>query len=196
MTATPNDLGASAAIADAVGSTAGTTRTTSLEVGGNEITITVTAADGQTLWTEDYAGGVEGQPEGDQGATMAFLLRSPVAQIGAGPSVIVRVGEVVEGDGAGESEGGALAPEEGDFEGLAVAPEQIADAGVAGGGAEDLEGVGELEGLEGVEGDPLGPDGADEAEGGIGPGVHAVDEHGATSMRQAEANTPCTTDKH
>ena len=46
VTAEPNDDGAGVVIADAAGSTLGTSRAVSLSVGGNEITVTVTAEDG------------------------------------------------------------------------------------------------------------------------------------------------------
>ena len=46
VTAEPNDDGAGVVIADADGSTLGTSRAVSLSVGGNEITVTVTAEDG------------------------------------------------------------------------------------------------------------------------------------------------------
>ena len=46
VTAEPNDDGAGVVIADADGSTLGTSRAGSLSVGGNEITVTVTAEDG------------------------------------------------------------------------------------------------------------------------------------------------------
>ena len=51
VTATPNDTDASVTIADTDGSTAGTSRTTSLALGDTQIAITVTAADGQTTAT-------------------------------------------------------------------------------------------------------------------------------------------------
>ena len=70
-----------------------------------------------------------------------------MAQVAAGPSVVVGVGQIVEGDGSGEVEQGALAAEEGGFEGLAVVEEQVADAvelgqgqGQAGLEAEQFEG--------------------------------------------------------
>ena len=48
MTATPNDDGASVVIADANGSTTGTSRTVTLSEGENVITVTVTAEDEET----------------------------------------------------------------------------------------------------------------------------------------------------
>ena len=49
--ATPNDVGAQVLIADGQGSTVGTSRTVTLAEGGNEIAVTVTAADGTTTRT-------------------------------------------------------------------------------------------------------------------------------------------------
>ena len=51
VTATPTDAEAAVAIADADGSTDGTTRASSLAVGANEITVTVTSADGRSTRT-------------------------------------------------------------------------------------------------------------------------------------------------
>ena len=51
VTAMPNDAGASVAIADAHGTTPGTSRTSNLAVGENTITATVTAQDGETTRT-------------------------------------------------------------------------------------------------------------------------------------------------
>ena len=70
-----------------------------------------------------------------------------MAQVVAGPSVVVGVGQIVEDDRLGQAEHFALAAEEGGFEGLAVEPEQVADAvelgqgqGQAGFEAEQFEG--------------------------------------------------------
>ncbi len=60
VTATPNDVSASVVIADADGSTAGTTRTVNLSEGVNTITITVTAEDSTT--TQDYTVTVTREP--------------------------------------------------------------------------------------------------------------------------------------
>ena len=74
VTATPNDDGASVAIADAHGSTAGTTRDVALDYGENTITATATAADGET--TKAYTVTV----------TRAYTL--PAATIAAGTSPV------------------------------------------------------------------------------------------------------------
>ena len=51
VTATPTDAAAAVTITDADGSTDGTTRASSLAVGANEITVTVTSADGKSVRT-------------------------------------------------------------------------------------------------------------------------------------------------
>ena len=74
VTATPNDDGASVAIADADGSTAGTTRDVALDYGENTITATVTAADGET--TKAYT------------VTVTRAYTPPAATIAAGTSPV------------------------------------------------------------------------------------------------------------
>ena len=74
VTATANDSGASVAIEDADGSTAGTTRDVALGYGANTVTVTVTAADGETKKTYTVT------------VTRAYTL--PTATIAAGTSPV------------------------------------------------------------------------------------------------------------
>ena len=68
VTAEPNDDGASVVIADADGSTPGTSRAVSLSVGDNEITVTVTAGDGTTtkIYTVTVTRAEPGQAWGER----------------------------------------------------------------------------------------------------------------------------------
>ena len=74
VTATANDAGASATIADADGSTTDAARTVALAVGENAITVTVTAADGETTMT--YAVSVTRAASSD--ATLSALSLSGI----------------------------------------------------------------------------------------------------------------------
>ncbi|MCY4377255.1 MAG: cadherin-like beta sandwich domain-containing protein, partial [Spirochaetaceae bacterium] len=85
VTAEPNHAGAGVVIADAAGSTAGTSRTVSLAEGDNEITVTVTAEDGITARTytveverekAPLTGSYENMPASHDGtATFEFQVR-------------------------------------------------------------------------------------------------------------------------
>ena len=133
------------------------------------------------------------RPRVTQGAVIAALLGAPELQVAAGAAVIVDVGEVDEDQGGVGFEQGALAPAEGVFPGVAVAPEQVGGAvelveGKRAGAfeAEQLEGGGA--GVEPVAGGALGGglEHAGEDEGGGDAGVAGGGAGGFESVAESE----------